>query len=78
MNLVIGVILETIGIIALIPSFFLIPVLIITAIIGAVKKDYKYLKIYLKIWAYSLLVIVGVMILYAIVSFVAAIFGSGV
>mgnify|MGYP001611147929 CR=1 len=63
-------ILGGLGIIALLPTIFLVPALIITAIIGAMKDNFTYLKKYLKIWGYSLLVFIGVLIVYAISSFV--------
>ncbi|MEK7606794.1 MAG: hypothetical protein AAB444_01180 [Patescibacteria group bacterium] len=70
-------ILGAIGIIAIIPSVLLFPALIITAIIGASKKDYTYLKKYLKIWGYSLLALVGTLILYTVASFVATMISGG-
>lgn len=70
-------ILGALGIVAMIPSILLFPALIITVIIGAIKKDYSYLKKYLKIWGYSLLGLVGVLILYAISSFVATMISGG-
>ena len=60
--------------VTLIPSHLLIPAIIITAIIGAVKKDYSYLKKCLKIWGYSFLVMFGVMILYAVFYFIRIMF----
>ncbi|MBI2436608.1 MAG: hypothetical protein HYV41_02605 [Candidatus Magasanikbacteria bacterium] len=74
---IIKFVLGGIGMIAMIPSFLLFPALIITAIIGANKKDYTYLKKYLKIWGYSLLAVVGVLILYMLSSFVTTLINGG-
>ena len=70
-------ILGAIGVFAMMPSFLLFPALIITVIIGAIKKDYSYLKKYLKIWGYSLLGLVALSILYAISAFVATMISGG-
>jgi len=60
------------GIIAALPSALLIPAMIITGIMGAIKKDYTYLKKYLKIWAYSLIAFVVVLFAYGLGTYIAA------
>jgi hypothetical protein len=60
------------GIIAALPSALLIPAMIITGIMGAVKKDYTYLKKYLKIWVYSLIAFVVVLFAYGLGTYIAA------
>jgi len=50
-----------------------LPALVIAVIIGIVKNDFTYLKKYLKIWGYSLLAFVGVLIIYAVASFIISI-----
>ncbi|MEK7159244.1 MAG: hypothetical protein AAB766_01955 [Patescibacteria group bacterium] len=72
------VIIEIAGIIAALPSALLIPALIITGIMGAVKKDYTYLKKYLKIWAYSLIAFVVVLFIYGLGTYIAASMAGGV
>lgn len=74
---IVQLILSALGIIAIIPSFLLLPALFITAIIGIINKDYSYLKKYLKIWGYSLLGLACVLILYAVTSSVAAMISGG-
>jgi hypothetical protein len=48
-------IIAGLGLIAMLPTYFLLPVLIGTVIYGLIKKDYHYFKLYLKIWGYSIL-----------------------
>lgn len=57
------------AIIVALPSFLFFPIIIITVVIGLIKKDFSYLKKYLKFWAWSLGGLLALAILWAIFNF---------
>lgn len=69
---IIKFILGILGMIAILPSIFLVPAIIITGIMGVAKKDYSNFKKFLKIWGYTLLALVIVLFLHLIATFIFA------
>lgn len=61
-------ILAALGFIAIFPTVLLLPVGTVFVIIGIVKKDYTYLKKYLKFWGFSLIGMVGVLIAFGLIN----------
>lgn len=69
---IVRVVLGVVGLICLLPTIFLVPALLTTAIVGAIKNNFSLLTKYLKIWGISLLVFLGVLAVYGIAAFAIA------
>ena len=67
---IIRMILAFAAIISIIPTILIIPSTIITGIISFINKDKKYLKLNLKIWGYSLILLIIVFIIHTITIFI--------
>ncbi len=65
---ILKIIISSLFIVFTIPTILLFPAIIVTIIIGAVNKNYHYLKLYLKIWGFSLIGLAFSGILWALVS----------
>ena len=63
-------ILSFAGIIAILPTVLIIPSVVVTGIITLVKKDKKYIIWNLKIWGYSLVALIVVLLIYALTTFI--------
>jgi hypothetical protein len=67
---IVQMILSFLGIIVMLPFIVITIILVISAVIGLIKKDYQFLKKIFRIWKWNLLILIIVIVLYVIVNFI--------
>lgn len=74
MNTVLNFLFPTAGIIFSLPTILFIPVTAILAVFGYIKKDYTYLKKYFKVWMFSMLGMIVLVMLFLAVRVISYMF----